>query len=94
MADDHGHARAQDGDGGVLAGGAAAEVAAGHHDVAGLHALDPVRFQTGHAVGAQFLGVRGHQEAGRDDGVGIDMFAHLVGRTFVIHDVILSEKTA
>ena len=88
------HARAEDGDGGVLAGRSATEVALGHEDVAHLHALDPAVLKAFHAVFAELLGIGRHKETGRDDGVGIDMFAHLVGRTFVIHDVILSEKTA
>ena len=87
--DDGLHARAEDGDGGVLAGRSATEVALGHEDVAHLHALDPAVLKAFHAVFAELLGIGRHKETGRDDGVGIDMFADFMRYTSERHMFLL-----
>ena len=89
MRDDGLHARTEDGDGGVLAGGAATKVALGHEDVAHLHALDPAVLKAFHAVFAELLGIGRHKETGRDDGVGIDMFTDFMRYTSERHMVLL-----
>lgn len=67
----------------------ATEVALGHEDVAHLHTLDPAVLKAFHAVFAELLGIGRHKETGRDDGVGIDMFADFMRYTSERHMFLL-----
>ena len=79
------NACAEDGDGGVLARGTAAEVAAGNQNVAGLDLLDPLWVKASHAFFTQDFGIPGHEIDSGDDCVRIDMVADLADSTFVQH---------
>ncbi len=94
MRDDDVHPRAKDGNGRVFPGGSATEVALRHQNVAGADALDPIVLQPFHAVRPESFGVCGHEETGRDDGVGINMFADFVNSAFVMHVALLPAYSA
>ncbi len=59
LGDDDGNTRRLDGQRGMLAGGAAAEVPAADHDVAVFHVVDELFVDVLHAVGGQLLGIGG-----------------------------------
>src|SRR5699024_12014939 len=82
---DHRDAAGLDAQGGVLPAGAAAEVPAAHHHVAGLHFGDKALVDVLHAVGRQLFGVLGVQVAGRDDDVGIDVVRVFENVAFCVH---------
>src|SRR5699024_2064734 len=73
--DDAGRAAGLDGHGGVLPGGAAAEVPAADDDVAGLDRGGVACVNVLHAVLGQLLGRGGVQVPGGDDDVGIHIVA-------------------
>ena len=56
---------------GMLSGGAAAEVAAGYHNVTRLKTVYKGRVDVYHGVAGQFLRIEGVQISGRNDDVGI-----------------------
>ena len=85
LGDDHRDACRLDGQRGVLAGGAAAEVPAADHDVAVFHVVDELFVDVLHAVGGQLLGIGGVQVAGWDDDVRIDVIGVFENRTVCIH---------
>src|SRR5205085_11556384 len=68
--DDAGDPAGPDGDGGVLPGGAGAEVLVGHDDVARAHPQGGGGVEVLQAVLRQLGGVGGVEVAGRDDDVG------------------------
>ena len=82
---DHRDACGLDGHGGVLTGGAAAEVPAAHHNIAVPDVPDKVLVDVLHAVAGQLLGVLGVQVAGRDDDIGIHVIRVFENRTFCVH---------
>ena len=71
----------------MLAGGAAAEVAACGDDIARLCFPEEVGVDILHAVGRQLLRVGGVQVTGGDDDVGIDIIAIAEGIAVKLHRV-------
>ena len=83
---DHpGDARGLQGDGGVLPGGAAAEILPGHDEIPRLHLIDKLRVRVLHGVFGQLHGVGGVEIPGRNDLVGVDVVAEFVHLPFEFH---------
>ena len=74
----------------VFAGGAAAKVYPGDHDVARMNLVHKLLVNILHTVGGQFFRVLGSQIAGGDDDVRIDVVSVFVYRSLCVHYLITS----
>ena len=69
----------------MLAGRAATKVPAADHDIAGLYLFGKAFVNVDHAVGGQFLGIKGIEVAGGNDDVRIDIVSIGPSFSFVFH---------